>query len=235
MRVIAALSVMLLTVTAAQAQTNYGSHGYGSYNPYMQRHYMPQGQVQPRMAPRAYPNRGYYAPQGNASQPRYAPQQQVQSDPADIIRRGIRELRTFLSRGKRVNDGEIARYVETFIAPAFDFAYMTRSALGPQWRRLDPARRNQSQAWLQQNFLGQLTGYVGSYQASRIDVLGARNGTGPGEVNVPVRVWNNNKPPVSLNFRFYLSKQGWRIFDVSANGQSAIIFYRGYINRMMRQ
>ena len=35
-----------------------------------------------------------------------------------------------------------------------------------------------------------------------------------------------------LNFRFYWNDQGWRIFDVSANGASAVAYYRSYFGEM---
>ncbi|RKZ36806.1 MAG: ABC transporter substrate-binding protein, partial [Gammaproteobacteria bacterium] len=36
-------------------------------------------------------------------------------------------------------------------------------------------------------------------------------------------------------FRFYRSPRGWRIFDVSANGASAVTFYRQYFSRQVRR
>jgi len=38
-----------------------------------------------------------------------------------------------------------------------------------------------------------------------------------------------------LNFRFYWNEQGWRIFDVSANGASAVAYYRSYFGEMFRR
>jgi phospholipid transport system substrate-binding protein len=39
--------------------------------------------------------------------------------------------------------------------------------------------------------------------------------------------------PASIDFRFYQSNEGWKIFDVTANGNSALAYYRQYFNRQM--
>lgn len=212
MRVIALLSVFLLGLSTAEAQTGYAP-SYGAYgnNPFAQRFNSPQGHP--------------YIQQ---------PQQQRVAGPADVLRQGINELRSFLTSGNARNPGDVDRFVEQRIAPYFNFNHMIKSSLGPTWQRMTPADRNEAKSWLRQNFLSRLTEYIANYQASRVDVLNPQPGMNRGEMIVPVRVWRQNVPPMSLDFRFYQDKSGWRIFDVSANGQSAIIFYRGYINRMLR-
>lgn len=215
MRALAVISVLLITLSTAEAQNNYpplyGAQGNGMSNPFTQRYY----------------------PAQRTFRPQQRVQQQLQG-PADVLRKGINELRTFLTSGQGGNTGGLTGFVETRMAPYFDFNFMTKSSLGPTWRRMNPVDRDQAKAWLRQNFLAKLTDYVGDYRSSRIDVLAAQGGTSRGEMVVPVRVWRQSASPMSLNFRFYRSKGGWRIFDVSANGQSAIIFYRGYIKRMLR-
>jgi phospholipid transport system substrate-binding protein len=37
--------------------------------------------------------------------------------------------------------------------------------------------------------------------------------------------------PTRIDFRFYRGESGWKIFDVSANGSSALAFYRQYFAR----
>lgn len=153
--------------------------------------------------------------------------------PADVLRKGVSDLQAFLARSGRPDTQAIQRYVEVNIAPAFDFSYMARASLGPSWHRLTPVNRAKAQAWLRRNFLEKLTQHIAGHRAARIDV-GAHGNLGRGQMSVTVRVWRQNIPPTTLSFRFHRGPQGWRIFDVAANGQSAIVFYRGYINRMMR-
>ena len=40
--------------------------------------------------------------------------------------------------------------------------------------------------------------------------------------------------PTKLDFRFYKSKDGWKIFDVKAAGNSAVVYYRKMFREMYR-
>ena len=39
--------------------------------------------------------------------------------------------------------------------------------------------------------------------------------------------------PTRLDFRFYKANNGWKVFDVMANGQSAVIHYRRQFRQTM--
>ena len=55
------------------------------------------------------------------------------------------------------------------------------------------------------------------------------------EAIVYARVLSQRRPPVRLEFRFYWSSQGWKVYDAVANGASAVAFYRSYFSRMLRR
>ncbi|MCU7868794.1 MAG: ABC transporter substrate-binding protein, partial [Candidatus Thiodiazotropha sp. (ex Lucinoma borealis)] len=55
-------------------------------------------------------------------------------------------------------------------------------------------------------------------------------------VKVRVGILQSGGYPANIDFRFYRSKAGWKVFDVSANGNSAIAFYRQhFVNKMRTQ
>ena len=39
--------------------------------------------------------------------------------------------------------------------------------------------------------------------------------------------------PTKLEFRFYKSTDGWKIFDVKAEGNSAVVYYRKQFREML--
>jgi phospholipid transport system substrate-binding protein len=43
-----------------------------------------------------------------------------------------------------------------------------------------------------------------------------------------------NGIPTKLEFRFYKSKDGWKIFDVKAAGNSAVVYYRNQFKHLYR-
>ena len=75
---------------------------------------------------------------------------------------------------------------------------------------------------------------LGTYSntAPRIDISRARLRPGSTEVNVMARVVPQNGYPTRLVFRFYRSRDGWKVFDVTANGVSAVSYYRKHFRQV---
>ncbi|MBF0257211.1 MAG: ABC transporter substrate-binding protein, partial [Gammaproteobacteria bacterium] len=68
-------------------------------------------------------------------------------------------------------------------------------------------------------------GLGGSYADSRLMITHARPVNNK-EVQVGLRVLRRDAPPASMKFRFYLSDNGWKIFDVVAFNSSAVMYFR---------
>jgi len=157
-----------------------------------------------------------------------------QPGPAAILKRGLRRLMGFASQEPRPEKAHIAAFLDQEIAPYFDFAYMARWAGGRMWQRMTPQQRRDFEGQLQQLFLGALTQRLTRYGGQQIRVLRSRPGR-DNEVTVGVAIQNPQGYPARLNFRFYHSSDGWKVFDVSANGNSALMYYRQYFRQQMRQ
>ncbi len=41
--------------------------------------------------------------------------------------------------------------------------------------------------------------------------------------------------PSELDFRLYRGNDGWKVFDVVANGSSAVVYYRDYFRNAFRR
>lgn len=160
--------------------------------------------------------------------------QAQQPGPASLLKTGLRRLIAFAGQKERPSEQQIAAFLDRDIAPYFDFAYMARWAGGKMWRGMTPDQRRAFESRLQRMFLGTLAERLTSYGGQQVQVQRARRGR-PNEVVVGVAVQNPRGYPARLDFRFYRSSEGWKIFDVSANGTSAVMHYRKHFNRMVRQ
>ena len=60
-------------------------------------------------------------------------------------------------------------------------------------------------------------------------------GQGSNDVSVSAWIMQTNGIPTKLDFRFYRSEDGWKIFDVKAAGNSAVVYYRNMFRKMHRQ
>jgi phospholipid transport system substrate-binding protein len=125
-------------------------------------------------------------------------------------------------------------FLETEVAPYFDFEYMTRWAAGPAWRTMSPEQRDSMQSQLTTAFMTTLVQKLTSYTNQPIRYFTPR-GQGSNDVSVSAWIMQPNGIPTKLDFRFYKSKNGWKIFDVKAAGNSAVVYYRKMFRQMYRQ
>ncbi len=173
--------------------------------------------------------------QGDALyEPGYTP---VPTTPDQVVRRGLDRLIGFLMGAQNPSPEAIRTFLDHEIAPYFDFAYMARWAAGPMYRRLSAAQHARMTVVLKNLFLSALAKNLGIYARPlpRIDVYPARASADGSQATVHARVISADGMFSRLNFRFYWSEQGWRIFDISASGASAVAYYRNYFGEMFRR
>lgn len=149
--------------------------------------------------------------------------------PDVIVRAGVDKLRELLGKGP-VEAEEVERFLDQEITPFFDFDYMASWAGGPLYRQMTPEQRAVFAQKLKGLFFAALARNLGTYATPepQIEVFPPRMRPQSREVTVMARVTPQSGYPIRLEFRFYLSNQGWRVFDVTANGTSAVAFYRRY-------
>lgn len=167
-------------------------------------------------------------------EPGYTP---APATPDQVVRSGIDRLTGFLMGAQNPPPEAIRGFLEREIAPSFDFAYMARWAAGPMYRRLSAAQHARMAEVLKTLFLSALAKNLGTYARPlpRVDVYPARASADGNQATVHARVVGAGGMLSRLNFRFYWNERGWQIFDVSANGASAVAYYRTYFSEMFKR
>jgi ABC-type transporter MlaC component len=99
---------------------------------------------------------------------------------------------------------------------------------------MTPGQRTAAESTLRNNFTAKLVETMGDIRSTRFSVGKTRRGTSRGELVVPVRLDRWRGQPLTINFRFYRAQGDWKVFDAEANGQSAVLFYRGFFARQWR-
>ena len=156
--------------------------------------------------------------------------------PHEIVGFGVSELRRFLETEPVRDPARIEAFLTQTIAPHFDFSTMARWAAGPFYRRLTPGHREQFHGKIRRMFLEAFARNLGSFAAAVPPVrifppLSSRWGD---EMTVRARVFPPGTYPVTIDFRFFKRADEWRVFDVAANGFSAVSFYRRHFAAMVR-
>jgi phospholipid transport system substrate-binding protein len=147
-----------------------------------------------------------------------------------LVRNTTEEVLTIVRNDKEIKAGKIdriANLIEEKIAPHFDFARMTRLAVGRAWRDATPAQREtlikEFRSLLVRSYSAAFTAYTGvsvEYRPFRFN---------PGDTEATVQTLiklPGGAEPVTVDYDMALTPNGWKVYDVRVAGASLIINYR---------
>lgn len=172
------------------------------------------------------------APHYGYGQPHMQAPQMEQAGPDQVLREGMGKLLKYLRQTDRPNQQAIDAFLQREIAPYFDFAYMSSWVAGPMNRRMNDRQRNELAQSVKQMLLTTLAERLTSYENQDVRFYPPRR-VGQNEVKLRVAILQAGGYPANLDFRFYRGSEGWKVFDVAANGSSALTFYRQYFSRKL--
>ncbi|MCB1799851.1 MAG: ABC transporter substrate-binding protein [Gammaproteobacteria bacterium] len=167
-------------------------------------------------------------PPGPAAQPQAA-------NPAVELRAGVDRLLAFLGGEPKPSAQALAVFLDQEIAPFFDFEYMASSAGGRLFEQLGSEDQQALVAEIKQSFLTKMAEKLGAYDNQQVRFLPPRAGNDGKTAQVSAAVLNPGSYPARLDFRLYRAGKQWRVYDVAANGQSAIVHYRQQLMRQIQQ
>ncbi|HOP16983.1 MAG: ABC transporter substrate-binding protein [Chromatiaceae bacterium] len=176
----------------------------------------------------------YYGP-GPMSQPPGPVAMPQAANPAVELRAGVDRLLAFLGSEPKPPAQALAAFLDQEIAPFFDFDYMASSAGGRLFEQLNSEDQQALVAEIKQSFLTKMAEKLGAYDSQQVRFLPPRAGNDGKTAQVSAAVLNPGSYPARLDFRLYRSGNQWRVYDVAANGQSAIVHYRQQLMRQMQQ
>lgn len=175
---------------------------------------------------------GMFGPYGMPPYPTARPQ--PSESPTAVLRGGIDKLIRYLHQENRPDTKEVTTFLESDIAPYFDFAYMAKWIAGPTWDTMTEKQRTTLASTIEERFLGTMAEHMADYDKQNIRFLRPHR-RGGNDVTVSLGILNPGRYPSKLDFRMYRSQDGWKVFDVVANGQSAAAYYRQDFNNRWRQ
>ena len=155
------------------------------------------------------------------------------ASPAAIVRAGVTKLTDFIMSGQAQDRDQAMAFMKTEIEPYFDFEYMSRWAAGSAWQRMSPQQRAYMQEQLKNSFMNTLAQKLVTYSNQPIRYFTPR-GQGSNDVRVSAWIMQPNGIPTRLEFRFYRTGDQWKIFDVKAEGNSAVVYYRKQFRSLMQ-
>lgn len=162
--------------------------------------------------------------------PRMAPIPYPGAEAVETLKAGMDKMLAYLGQKDAPNKLQAAAFLDREIAPYFDFAYMAQWVAGPAWAGMSEQDRKAMAASIESNFLTSLSTRMAQYTGQQVRYL--RPLPGPaGSVKVPVGILRPGAYPAKMTFRMYRSADGWKVYDVEANGRSVAAYYRTQMSR----
>ncbi|MGB5736676.1 MAG: ABC transporter substrate-binding protein, partial [Thiohalocapsa sp.] len=150
---------------------------------------------------------------------------------AATVGAGLDKLFEFLGSEETQNKLQTAAFLDREIAPYFDFAYMAQFVAGSDWERMSSEQRTALGAQLEARILTGLAERLAQFSDQKVRYLRPRPGK-RGSVDVQVGLMSPGSYPAKLVFRMYIVGDGWKVFDVLAEGRSLLAFYRTAFDRL---
>ena len=153
--------------------------------------------------------------------------------PAQALEEGMGKMLVFLQQEQKPEQQALEAFLSSEIAPFFDFPYMAKSASGAMYRHMSEDQRAHLAAVIKKQFLTTMAHRLGAYNSQRVKVLSQRISPNAYTGKVTAAVIGPRGYPSRLDFRFYKAQDGWKVYDVMANGQSAVLYYRRQFRGLM--
>lgn len=148
-------------------------------------------------------------------------------DVLDLMESGLYWLQDLRGVAEPRDPASLVRLMEDQAARFFDLAYMAYQVAGPRYVQMDLLQRSHFQNRVRDRLFEMLARQVGLYDVRmpRLRPLVPRY-TGMTTGQVGGVFYHSGGPIIQLTFEFYLTPYGWRIYDVTSNGVSAISVLR---------
>jgi phospholipid transport system substrate-binding protein len=150
--------------------------------------------------------------------------------PDVLVRDVSNEVLDIVRKDKDIQSGNTRKVVELAeakVLPHFDFARMTRLAMGKDWRQANPAQQkalvDEFQALLVRTYSKALT----EYRNQIIDIKPLKMQPSDTDVLVRTQVRQSGAKPVQIDYNLEKTDQGWKVYDISVAGVSLVTNYRG--------
>jgi phospholipid transport system substrate-binding protein len=162
----------------------------------------------------------------------------AQEAPDALVRKTTDEVLAIIKADKDLQSGnsrKIVELAEARVLPHFDFARMTRLAVGRNWAQATDAQKEalvkEFRTLLVRTYSTSLT----QYRNQTIEVKPTKMAPQDQEVTVRTQVIQPGGPPIPIDYAMEKTPQGWKVFDVVVDGVSLVTTYRGSFNEQIQR
>jgi phospholipid transport system substrate-binding protein len=158
--------------------------------------------------------------------------------PDVLINTTVQDVIAVVKQDKDIQAGnqkKILALVDAKVLPHFDFARMTKLAVGKHWRT---ATAEQQQALITEfrNMLVRTyTKAFTVYRDQTVELKPFKMAKEATEVTVKSMITKQGSQPVAVDYEMEKTTDGWKAFDISIDGVSMVTSYRGSFATQIEQ
>lgn len=112
------------------------------------------------------------------------------------------------------------------VLPHFDFRVMSRSVLGRYWREASEEQRERFVDEFRDLLVRTYATALLKYTNEEVRYLPFRVNPNDKTAVVKTEIVQQGGPPIPINYSFYQTESGWKVYDVAIEGVSLVTNYR---------
>jgi phospholipid transport system substrate-binding protein len=158
--------------------------------------------------------------------------------PEELVRKVTAEVLEAIQKDKQLQAGDRAKALalaEEKILPLVDFREATRLAVGRAWSSASAEQRDRLVKQFQTLLVRIYSNAIGIYRGQTMRVQPVRMAPGATDVTVRNQYLSPGKAPVSIEYAMHKTPDGWKIYDITVEGVSLVLTYRGEFEQILRE
>jgi phospholipid transport system substrate-binding protein len=159
--------------------------------------------------------------------------------PEEIVKTTLERFFKAISKeGERLkrNPQNMQRLVDENLLPVIDFDAFSKLTLGHNWRKATPDQRRRFTQAFKGMLIRTYTKYLLDYSDAQVTVLPNKEvQRNPKRQMVLTELSQPGKPPLAVNYSFWLNEGAWRVYNVSVDGLSLVHLFRTEFDREINQ
>lgn len=172
-----------------------------------------------------------------AMMPDGVPAQDAGDSPQAVVQATSDRMLSVLKRNREEIEAHPDRLyglVSDIVLPHFDFTRMAQWVLGKYWRRVTDEQKQDFTGAFRNLLVHTYSTALLEYTDLEIQYLPLRMDQDARDATVRTEVIQGNGSVVPINYRMYLSPEGWKVYDVTVEGISLVTNYRSTFSNEIR-
>lgn len=159
--------------------------------------------------------------------------------PPDVLAKNTtQDVLALIKQDKDIQSGsqkKLLDLVEAKVLPHFDFTQMTRLAVGKSWRTATPAQQQVLVKEFRTLLVRTYSNSLAAYKNQTIEFKPLKMQSDETDVTVKTLVIQPGGQPIPIDYSMEKQPGGWKVYDVTVDGVSLVINYRGSFATEVRQ